>query len=167
MIILSFGSNLKSNIGNKKQNIEFAYRELKKNKVRVIKKSAFYETNSYPNKNNPKFINTVAIVETILDEFKLLQVLLKIEKKAGRIRNIKYDPRTLDIDIISFNNQVLSIKKNNKKLVIPHKHYKNREFVILPLEEIAPNWIDPQTNYSISQIKSVLEKSKLDNIRKL
>ena len=111
MIILSFGSNLKSNIGNRKQNIEFAYRELKKNKVRVIKKSAFYETNSYPNKNNPKFINTVAIVETILDEFKLLQVLLKIEKKAGRIRNIKYDPRTLDIDIISFNNQVLSIKK--------------------------------------------------------
>ena len=80
LIILSFGSNLKSNIGNRKQNIEFAYRELK-NKVKVIKKSAFYETNSYPNKNNPKFINTVAIVETILDEFKLLQVLLKIEKK--------------------------------------------------------------------------------------
>ena len=52
-------------------------------------------------------------------------------------------------------------------MVIPHKHYKNREFVILPLEEIAPNWIDPQTNYSISQIKSELEKSKLDNIRKL
>ena len=166
MIILSFGSNLKSNLGNRKQNIEFAYRELKKNKVKIIKKSAFYETNSYPNKNNPKFINTVAIVETNLDEFKLLQVLLKIEKKAGRIRNIKYDPRTLDIDIISFNNQVLSIK-NNKKLVIPHKHYKNREFVILPLEEIAPNWIDPQIIRSISQIKSELEKSKLDNIRKL
>ena len=73
LIILSFGSNLKSNLGNRKQNIEFAYRELKKNKVRVIKKSAFYETNSYPNKNNPKFINTVAIVETNLDEFKLLQ----------------------------------------------------------------------------------------------
>ena len=78
MIILSFGSNLNSKFGDRKKTIEFAYRELINNNVRIIKRSKFYKTISYPNKNNPKFINSAACVNTLLDEHKLLSLLLKL-----------------------------------------------------------------------------------------
>ena len=167
MIILSFGSNLKSKFGNKKNTIEFAYSELKNNKVNIIKKSKFYKTISYPNKESPKFINSVAYVETLLNERKLLSLLLNIEKKAGRVRSIKNAPRTLDIDIIFFNNKIVNIKTNNINLTIPHKNYSKMEFVVIPIFEIAPNFRDPKTKIKILDLKNKLKQSQIDSIRKL
>ena len=167
MIILSFGSNLNSKFGDRKKTIEFAYRELINNNVRIIKRSKFYKTISYPNKNSPKFINSAACVNTLLDEHKLLSLLLKIEKKAGRVRSTKNAPRTLDIDIIFFNNKIINIKKNNINITIPHKNYSKREFVVVPIFEIAPNFRDPETKINILELKNKLKQSQIDSIRKL
>ena len=82
-------------------------------KIEIIKKSNFYETCSYPNKENPKFINIVISVKTHLSPVDLMSVLLFIEEKLERKRNKKNDPRTCDVDIIDYNNQILDFRYKN------------------------------------------------------
>ena len=83
MIILGLGSNLSSKLGNRFKNIEAALTYLEKNRIKVLKKSSFYETPSYPDKKYPKFINIVAAVKTDLKPLDLMLILLSIEKKLG------------------------------------------------------------------------------------
>ena len=89
MIFLGLGSNLPSKYGDRFTNINLAISSLEGYGIKVIKKSSFYETPSYPNKENPKFINAVILVETILPPIDLMSVLIFIEKKLGRKRNKK------------------------------------------------------------------------------
>ena len=121
MIFLALGSNLSSSFGNRFENINLAISYLEGYEIQIIKKSNFYETYSYPNKENPKFINIVISVKTYLSPVDLMSVLLFIEVKLERKRNKKNDPRTCDIDIIDYNNQVLDFKYKNLNLTVPHK----------------------------------------------
>ena len=83
------------------------------------------------------------------------------------MRSTKNAPRTLDIDIIFFNNKIINIKKNNINITIPHKNYSKREFVVVPIFEIAPNFRDPETKIKILELKNKLKQSQIDSIRKL
>ena len=121
MIHLNIGSNLESKFGNRFENISTAIDLLINSKLKINKISNFYETPSYPNKSNPKFINIVIQVSTSLPAIDLASVLLFIEEKLERKRNVKNDPRTCDIDIIDFNGKVLDFKYNNLNFTVPHK----------------------------------------------
>ena len=134
MIFLALGSNLSSSFGDRFVNVNLAMSYLKDYGIQIINKSNFYETYSYPNKKNPKFINIVISIETRLTPIDLMSVLLFIEEKLERKRNKKNDPRTCDIDIIDYNNQVLDFKYKNLNLTIPHKNLVFRNFVLLPLQ---------------------------------
>ena len=94
MIFLGIGSNLRSSFGNKIDNINSSILLLKKNKIEVLKISSFYESVAFPNKNDPKFINIVVEVKTLLEPKDLMINLLKIEKKLERKRTKKNEPRT-------------------------------------------------------------------------
>jgi len=155
MIYLALGSNLSSSFGSRFKNINLAIYHLKKNKIYVIKKSSFFETPSYPDKKNPRFINVVVSVKTKLSPTNLMNVLISIEKKLERQRAKKNDPRTCDIDIIDFNKKILNFKFNNFNLNIPHKKLVHRNFVLYPLMEIAPKWKHPKTKVIIA---SLIEK---------
>ena len=113
MIFLALGSNLSSSFGDRFANINLAITLLDDYGIKIIKRSNFYETYSYPNKKNPKFINIVISVKTNLPPVDLMSVLLFIEEKLERRRNKKNDPRTCDIDIIDYNGQILDFKYNN------------------------------------------------------
>ena len=152
MIFLALGSNLSSSFGDRFENINLSISYLEGYKIQIIKKSNFYETYSYPNKENPKFINIVISVKTYLSPVDLMSVLLFIEIKLERKRNTKNDPRTCDIDIIDYNNQVLDFKYKNLNLTVPHKELIFRNFVLLPLQEIAPEWKHPITKKNISTL---------------
>ncbi len=102
MIFLGLGSNLQSDFGDRYENIDLAINYLRENNVNLLQKSSFYESVSYPNKNDPKFINVVISVETSLKSSDLMNCLLLVEEKLGRKRFKKNDPRTCDIDIIDF-----------------------------------------------------------------
>ena len=132
MIFLGLGSNLSSKFGDRFTNINLAISFLEGYGIRVIKKSNFYETPSYPNKENPKFINAVILVETTLPPVDLMSVLLFIEEKLGRKRDKKNDPRTCDIDIIDYNSQILNLKFNNLELNLPHNDLTKRNFILFP-----------------------------------
>ena len=143
MVYIGIGSNL----GNRIRNIEIAKFLLRFNGINILKTSSFYETLSWPNPNKPKFINVVIKSNTILNPNKLMGIFKDIEKKLGRSNSLKNAPRTCDIDIISYRNRVLS-----KGIIIPHKRMSKRNFVLIPLFEIAPNWVHPKTNKSIKKL---------------
>ena len=127
--------SLGSNIGDSKENIIRAYDIIENNGVRIIKKSSFYETDPYGYEEQDVFINSVIEVETKLSHYELLEVCHKVEKELKRKRIIRWGPRTIDVDILLFNDIIL----NDAKLIIPHKEMKKRAFVLIPLLEIDNN----------------------------
>ena len=138
-----------------------------KNAILIINKSDFYETYSYPNKENPKFINNVILVETILPPIDLMSVLIFIEAKLERKRVKKNDPRTCDIDIIDYNSQIFNLKYNNLDLMVPHKKLIFRNFVLLPLQEISPEWKHPITKENINTLIDKLSEDDKKSILKI
>ena len=167
MIFLGLGSNLSSKYGDRFTNIKLAISYLENYGIRVIKKSSFYETPSYPNKKNPKFINIVILVETILQPIDLMSVLIFIEKKLERKRSKKNDPRTCDIDIIDYNGQILNFAFNNLDLTVPHKELSTRNFILFPLQEISPKWMHPKTKEIISVLLHRLSEEDKNSILKI
>ena len=115
MILLSLGSNLSSSFGDRFKNIDLAIVHLNKFGIHVKRKSSYYETPSYPNNKNPKFINIVVKIETEIKPEELAGSLISIEEKLERKRKIKNEPRTCDIDIIDYNQQILHFQHKNFK----------------------------------------------------
>ena len=148
-------------------NINLAISSLERYGIKVIKKSSFYETPSYPNKENPKFINVVILVETILPPVDLMSVLIFIEEKLGRKRDKKNDPRTCDIDIIDYNGQILNLRYNNLDLTIPHKELTKRNFILFPLQEISLQWKHPKTKEIVSDLLQKLSEDDKNSILKI
>ena len=159
MIYLGIGSNLSSSFGDRFANINLAVSSLKEKKINLVKKSSFYETFSYPNKNDPKFINAVVSVDSNLQPEELMSVLISIEKKLERKRNKKNDPRTCDLDIIDYKKKIMNFKFSNLELTLPHKDLSNRNFVLYPLREISPQWTHPVTKKNIDLLIKNLENS--------
>ena len=164
MIHLNIGSNLNSNFGNKFDNISIAIKLLIEKKFNVKKISDFYETPSYPNKNLPNFLN-VGICGTFSKSAReLINIISLIEKKIGRAKTKKNDPRVCDIDIIDFKGKNLDIKN----LTIPHKKCHQRNFVLFPINQIDPDWKHPilkkNVNILIDQLdlKSRIEITRLN-----
>ena len=163
MIYLNIGSNLPSRDGGREANIFKAIDYLKELKLKIIKISSFYESPSYPNNSDPKFINLCVKLESNLKASELLNEIKKIEKKLGRIRKKKNEPRTCDIDIIDFNGKIIK----NDELVAPHPRLHLRNFVIYPLKEIEPNWSHPVFNKNIDSFFQELEKNSHNEITRL
>ena len=167
MIFLGLGSNLSSKFGDRFTNINLAISFLEEYGIKVIKKSNFYETPSYPHKENPKFINAVILIETILPPVDLMSVLIFIEEKLDRKRDKKNDPRTCDIDIIDYNSQILNLKLNNSELILPHNDLNKRNFILFRLQEISPNWKHPKTKEFISDLLQKLSEDDKNSILKI
>ena len=139
---------LGSNLGDKEDNIRTAVKLLKKI-GKVKKHSAIYETEPWGFSDERNFFNMALCLETPLKPFKLLNEILKIEISIGRKRQTKqWVAREIDIDIIFYNNDII----NEENLFVPHPQLKNRKFVLVPLKEIAPNFIHPSLNKSIIEL---------------
>ena len=163
MIYLNIGSNLPLEEGGRETNILKAINHLKNLNLNLIKISSFYETPSYPNSSDPKFINLCVKLKSNLKANELLNEIKKIEKKLGRTRIKKNEPRTCDIDIIDFNGKIIK----NDELETPHPRLHLRNFVIYPLKEIEPNWFHPIFNKNIDSFFQELDKNSHNEITRL
>ena len=151
-----------SNIGNSRDNCIEAIREMSKNdSIKVISKSSFYQTSPISPIKQEWFINSVIKINTSLTPIKLLTNLLNIESAMGRVRKEKWGPRLIDLDLLFYDNQIL----NEEKITIPHPEISKRNFVLIPLCEIAENLNHPTLK---KNIKTLLQEST-DNakVRKL
>ena len=163
MIHLNIGSNLNSIYRNKFENISTAVNLLAKSNFNVKKISNFYETPSYPNKNLPKFLN-IGILGTFDKNYKeLLRIINLIEKKIGRVKSKKNDPRVCDIDIIDFDGVII----NQDNLNIPHSKSHLRNFVLYPINQIDPNWNHPILKKNVKFLINKLDPKSRIEITKL
>ncbi|MBS4193398.1 2-amino-4-hydroxy-6-hydroxymethyldihydropteridine diphosphokinase [Bacillus sp. FJAT-49705] len=124
---------LGSNIGNRFENFKEAITSIvAAPKIKVVKTSSIYETDPVGYEEQDQFLNMVIQVKTDLTSTELLDVCLEIEKKLGRKRGIRWGPRTIDLDILLYNQENI----NSEKLIVPHPRMHERAFVIIPLLEI-------------------------------
>jgi len=130
---------LGSNVGERETNLMQAAVLLKKNGVNIIKKSSIYETSPVGNTLQPWFLNQVMEVQSNFGPSDLLQVILGIEKSMGRTRTTPLGPRCVDIDILLAEDKVV----HSADLIIPHPELAKRNFVLVPLKEIAPDVVHP------------------------
>ena len=167
MIILGLGSNLHSTFGNRFNNISLALSGLESHKIKILLKSSFYETPSYPNNKDPKFINMVIGISSNQSPPELAAALISVEEGLERKRNYKNEPRTCDIDIIDYNGQIIEFKYKDFVFNVPHIKLAYRNFVLIPLKEISPKWKHPKTNEHIDLIIERLSDEDKKSILKI
>jgi len=148
-VYVAFGTN----IGDKTKNIEKALKLMEERGLKITKKSSIYSTEPYGYVQQPEFLNGVVKVETQLSPRQVLKTLLQIEKDMGRVREFKWGPRNIDLDIIFFNGDII----DEEDLKVPHPDMHNRDFVLKPLSEIAPDFVHPTLNKSIKQLLEELK----------
>lgn len=149
-VYISIGSN----IGDKEENINQAIDKLKEfREIKVLKISSIIETDPWGYEEQDTFKNAAIEIETFLNPKELMTILLNIEKEMKRERIIKWGPRIIDLDIIFFDDYISS----DEYVTIPHPRMEEREFVLEPLNEIAPNFIHPLNN---KRVFKMLEEIK-------
>ena len=151
---IGIGSNLGDRIHYCKSAIDEIGRFAK-----IVKVSSIYETEPVGKEDQPEFINCVAEIETDLSPQNLLKDLNSVEEKLDRVRHEKWGPRTIDLDIIFYNDRVIK----DEKLEIPHPRAHQRRFVLEPICEIAPKFIHPKFNVSTLDLLNKLEDEKKVN----
>jgi len=145
---------LGSNLGDRAGNLARALQLLPARGVHIRQVSDFLETRAYGVTDQPDFLNAVARVETGLAPEQLLQVLLQVEKLMGRVRKRHWGERNIDLDLLLYGDLVYQ----SKTLTLPHPDMLNREFVLAPLAQIAPNLVHPVAEKTIRELWAELEK---------
>ena len=128
MIILALGTNIEP----REQYLKDALRKIVDNNIKIILESSIYETPAWGGVADQNFLNMCIEVETALGAYELLYTIQKIELELGRVRKEHWGNRTIDIDIITFNDLIF----NDNRLIVPHKYIHDRNFVLAPLTEM-------------------------------
>lgn len=149
---------LGSNLGNREENLHAAYRHIHViGGVQPVRCSRFYETVPVGGPPQPMFLNAALEVKTSLSPHELLERFQRIEDLMGRIRSIRWGPRSIDIDILLYGNEIV----DDEHLKIPHPLMHTRLFVLEPLVEIAPSMVHPGLQKTILQLYQELQTSLL------
>ena len=149
------------NVGNRQQNLQQAVSAINNSCGRVLQQSSLYETAAWGKTDQQAFLNQALAIETALTAPQLLESVLEAELLLGRVRKERYGPRIIDIDILFFNNNIIS----TPDLTIPHPEIQNRRFALTPLAEIAPAYVHPLLHKTVSQL--LLECKDLLDVKKL
>lgn len=159
-IFLGFGSNLGDSVAICRQAIAMLAANPR---IEVCAVSSFYRTEPEGYKDQPWFINGVLHCRSQLGPVEMLAVLRAIENQLGRSRKVRWGPRTLDLDILSFGDQLVNLPE----LVIPHPRLHERRFVLEPLREIAPHWRHPLLQLTVERLLENLVASSASEVMKL
>ena len=136
------------NLGDRLGFMAAAREKMQQKGIEILRRSSVYETAAWGNTNQPSFLNQVLEITTSFSPEDLLTELLSIEQSLGRIRAEKNGARTIDIDILYFESEIIS----KPGISIPHDRISIRRFVLVPLTELIPDFIDPKTSKSIVEM---------------
>ena len=158
--VLILGANLPSKFGDILRTLNLCVEAIKMEPlISLIAQSKPYQSESFPDKSNPAFINLGIKIKTILNPYEILVIIERIEKRFGRVRKTRWDSRVCDIDIAYCDNQILPNRKTFEKwlhldlevqlsktpetLILPHPRLQDRFFFLYPLNELSPKWTHP------------------------
>lgn len=139
---------LGSNEGDRTDWLNKAIAAIEKDCGSIIERSNIYETAAWGIEDQPSFLNMALSISTELVPMQLLSEINRIEADLGRQRIVKWGQRTLDIDILFYDNEIME----TQRLTIPHPEIQNRRFALVPLHEIAPDLVHPKLNKTVSQL---------------
>lgn len=142
------------NLGDREKNVQDSLSLLAKEGIEVVQVASLMETSPYGGVKQPNFINTVCQIKTALLPLELLKTLKGIESKIGRTLTVRWGPRLIDLDILLYDDLIVE----EESLQIPHQDMLNRDFVLKPLVEIAPEVIHPVTGRTIREEWELLQK---------
>ena len=151
---------LGSNMGDRRINLERAL-QLLSQKIRLVLVSPIYDTAPVGNIRQERFLNLVCEAATTLKPIDLLALVKKIERNMGRPPGPANSPRPIDIDILFYGKQII----NTPELIIPHPRLPERAFVLIPLADIAPDYVHPSTGKSINQILKAMKVHQDDVVK--
>mgnify|MGYP006185260043 CR=1 FL=1 len=160
-VILSLGSNL----GNRLENIQLAIKFIHQTIATVVKVSSLYETPSWGFDSEP-FYNCALVLQTSKNAEQILDEVLELETKLGRVRNNEegYQSRVIDIDVITYNEEII----DTERLQVPHPHMQNRKFVLLPMRDLNLDWRHPILQKYLPELVQLAEdKSNCKVVQKL
>ena len=152
MIFVALGANLPSRFGTPYQTLQAARRVMQEKGIHITASSDTWLTAPVPISDQPWYHNEVVKVETALSAFRLLETLQDIENDFGRVRTVRNAPRLLDLDLIAYDDEIL----DKPELIVPHPRMHRRAFVLLPLQEIAPDWVHPLLQQDIASLVAAL-----------
>lgn len=135
-------------MGNSLAQLKKAKSLINKQVGKASRSSAFYSTAAWGNTDQPDFLNQVIVISTKMKADEVLAQILLIEKSMGRIRTVKNAPRIIDIDILFYEKEII----NEKDLIVPHPLIQERKFVLIPLNELSPNFIHPVFKKNIHEL---------------
>jgi len=157
MIYIALGANLPSAAGPPEATLRRVLELLPKRAVAVEAVSAFWRTPAWPNASDPAFVNAAARVRTKLAPGELMRALLQIEREFGRKRSAKWAPRALDLDILDY----AGLVTDAAHLMLPHPQMHDRNFVLRPLADIAPDWRHPVTGQPVGDLLKIAGEAGL------
>lgn len=150
-IYVGFGANIPSAAGPPRKTVEAAIKRLRRADIVIVRQSPWYKSPAFPDPAEPDFVNGVIEVDTRLDSAAFLAELHAIERYFGRIRKRKWEPRTLDLDLLDFKGELRS-SDDGDALNLPHPRMQDRDWVLLPLRDVAPDWRHPRSGVSVDDL---------------
>lgn len=163
MILIGLGANLEHpTYGSPAETLKAAIRALN-NIFEVEAQSSFYQSAPVPMSDQPWFVNAVVRVSANFTLENTLKYMHNIEKEFGRVRELKWEARVLDLDLLAFHKEITENKDQVNGPVVPHPFLAERKFVLVPILEIAPDWRHPTSNLSAAEMLAILpEGQKLE-----
>jgi 2-amino-4-hydroxy-6-hydroxymethyldihydropteridine diphosphokinase len=158
-ILIGLGANLPNpGYGGPRKTLEAAVKAFPEHGLKVVKRSAWYESSPVPPSDQPWFVNGVAVIETALRPREVLVQLLAIEQAFGRQRGEKWAARTLDLDLLAYGAEVVEHleRPGQPAVTVPHPRLQDRRFVLVPLKDVAPDWRHPVTGKTLDTLLAEL-----------
>lgn len=164
MIFLGLGGNLDcETYGSPRRTCGAALEILAQKNIKIVAHSKWYKSAPVPISDQPWFVNGVVGVTTTLSPQDLVAAVLEVELDLGRRRSVPNAARTIDIDVLAYDNQIISDQDQgvSSDVVIPHPRMHLRAFVLLPLADIAPDWIHPRSEENILDLINTLPQGQI------
>jgi 2-amino-4-hydroxy-6-hydroxymethyldihydropteridine diphosphokinase len=157
-ILVGLGANLPSRFGSPRATCEAALAALEAEGLVVVRRSRWFESAPVPISDQPWYVNGVVEVETDLSPEALLALLHRTETRFGRERRERNEARVIDLDLLAYGTRV---NDGPTPPLLPHPRATDRSFVLLPLKDVAPDWIDPRTSRTVDDLIAALSKDQV------
>lgn len=182
-LLLALGANLTSTAGGPATTLDLALDLIRERGAAIRAVSPFYQTPAFPAGNGPDYVNAAAVLTADWTPDQALEILHRIEADLGRERQVRWGQRTLDLDLIAVDDRVLpdidtqakwrnlpegdQIRLVPDRLILPHPRLQDRSFVLVPLADVAPDWVHPILGSSVLQMRDALDPADLATVRRL